>query len=47
MGNIKKLQQEINFLRHDVAYDIDKEHHKERMRILKQKRAELKTMVKN
>ena len=43
---IDKLKNEIKLLREDVTYDIDREHHNERMKILKEKRIELKELLK-
>lgn len=44
MNKIKELQHEIEQLRTDYAHDIDPEHHAERMRILKEKREQLKKL---
>jgi hypothetical protein len=44
MTEIQTLKEEIRALVHDTAYDIDKDHHAERMRIIQAKREYLQSL---
>jgi len=43
-SKIEQLKKDIKYLKLELSYDIDEEHHKERMRLIKNKTLELKLL---